>query len=184
MDVTYITIGRVECHRSLSPENDKIADMSDSGRNPIYWSFSGPDSWRLSVPQASTAFVADPELIAELERRATPIQLDSERVLFQQGEEPKAVYLVRKGAATLTSRSDGDAVLRVQAGEGSLLGVPAVVGGKPYSLTAEAGEGAEISSVSREDFVHLMQTEPVLAFRVLQVLAEEVRFARESLSHL
>jgi hypothetical protein len=29
-----------------------------------------------------------------------------------------------------------------------------------------------------------MHTEPALSFRVLQVLAEEVRFARESIAHL
>jgi hypothetical protein len=29
-----------------------------------------------------------------------------------------------------------------------------------------------------------MHTDPALAFHVLQVLAEEVRFARETLSHL
>lgn len=108
----------------------------------------------------------------------------ADRVLFRQGAEPKGVYLVTKGAATLTSQSSGDAILRIRAGVGSLLGVPAVIGAKPYSLTAEAIEGAEISLLSCEDFVKLMQTEPALAFRVLQVLAEEVRFARESLSHL
>jgi CRP-like cAMP-binding protein len=151
---------------------------------PIYWSFSGPDSWRMSVSQPSSAFVADPELIEELEKRAARAEVRPDRILFRQGDEPDGVYILRKGTATLTSKSDGDAILKVQAGPGSLLGVPAVVGAKPYSLTAEAMEGAEISVLSCEDFVHLMHTEPSLAFRVLQVLAEEVRFARESLSHL
>jgi hypothetical protein len=40
-----------------------------------------------------------------------------------------------------------------------------------------------MSVVSCEDFVDLMQ-EPHLAFQVLKVLAEEVRFARETLSLL
>jgi CRP/FNR family cyclic AMP-dependent transcriptional regulator len=158
--------------------------MCDPVKSPIYWSFSGPDSWRMSVPQASSAFVADAELIEELEKRADPVVVGAGRTLFRQGDEPNGVYILRKGAATLTSKSDGDAVLKVRAGAGSLLGVPAVVGAKPYSLTAEAMEGAEISVLSCEDFVKLMHTEPSLAFRVLQVLAEEVRFARESLSHL
>jgi CRP/FNR family transcriptional regulator len=158
--------------------------MSQAEKNPIYWSFSGPDSWRLSVPQVSSAFVADPELVQELDKRATPVEVGTDHVLFHQGEQPKGVYILRKGMAKLTSKSDGDAILTVQAGQGSLLGVPAVVGGKPYSLTAEALDGAELSVLSCEDFVHLMTTEPMLSFRVLQVLAEEVRFARESISHL
>ncbi len=138
----------------------------------------------MSVPQVSSAFVADPELVQELEKRATPVALGADRVLFHQGEEPKGVYILLKGMAKLTSKSDGDAILAVKAGIGSLLGVPAVVGGKPYSLTAEALDGAELSVLSCEEFVHLMHTEPALSFRVLQVLAEEVRFARESISHL
>jgi CRP-like cAMP-binding protein len=158
--------------------------MSKSEKNPIYWSFSGPDSWRMSVPQVSSAFVADPELMSELEKRARPVVVAADRILFRQGDEPTGVFILLKGLAKLTSKSDGDAILTVQAGAGSLLGVPAVVGGKPYSLTAEAMEGAELSALSNEDFVHLMHAEPTLAFRVLQVLAEEVRFARESLSHL
>ncbi len=136
------------------------------------------------MPQVSSAFVADPELIEELEKRAKPIEVPANRVLFRQGDAPTGVYLIRKGVASLTSQSDGDALLDVQAGAGSLLGVPAVVGGKPYSLTAQALDGAEVSLLTCDEFVHLMHTEPTLSFRVLQVLAEEVRFAREALSHL
>ncbi len=138
----------------------------------------------MSVAQSSSAFVADPELLAELEKRATPIVLGVDRILFRQGDAPKGVFILSKGVARLTTRSDGDAVLSVQAAPGSLLGVPAVVGAKPYSLTAEALPGAGISMLSCDEFVHLMHTEPNLSFRVLQVLAEEIRFARESLSHL
>ncbi len=110
--------------------------------------------------------------------------LGASRILFRQGDPPAGVFILSKGVARLTTRSDGDAVLSVQAAPGSLLGVPAVVGAKPYSLTAEALPGAVISILGCDEFVHLMHTEPNLSFRVLQVLAEEIRFARESLSHL
>jgi CRP-like cAMP-binding protein len=136
------------------------------------------------VNQNSSAFVAGPELLEELEKRARPVDLGSDRVLFRQGDPPLGVFVVRKGMAKLTSRPNGEYLLSVQAGPGSLLGVPAVVGAKPYSLTAEAMEGAELSLLTSEYFVHLMHTEPMLAFRVLEVLAEEVRFAREALTHV
>jgi CRP-like cAMP-binding protein len=136
------------------------------------------------VTQVSSAFIADPELIGELEKQSRPVPVGSDGVLFRQGDAPTGVFILRKGSARLTSKSDGDAILSVRAGAGSLLGVPAVVGAKPYSLTAEALEGAEVSLLPSEDFVRLMNTQPGLSFRVLQVLAEEVRFAREALSHL
>jgi CRP-like cAMP-binding protein len=135
------------------------------------------------VTQASSAFVADSELIQELEKQSKPFIVGRDGVLFHQGDAPAGVFILRKGTARLTSKSDGAAILSIRAGAGSLLGVPAVVGSKPYSLTAEALEGAEVSLLTSEDFVHLMSTKPTLSFRVLQVLAEEVRFAREALSH-
>ena len=136
------------------------------------------------MPQLSSAFVADRDLLEELERRSQPIALGEDRVLFRQGDAPTGVYIVRRGSALLTSGSNGETVLSVEAGIGSLLGVPAVIASKTYSLTAEALEGAELSVMSREDFVDLMQTEPHFAFEVLKVLAAEVRFARETLSHI
>jgi CRP/FNR family transcriptional regulator len=134
--------------------------------------------------QVSSAFVADPDLLEELEKRAQPITVGPDHVLFHQGDQPKGVYIVQRGSVILTNVLDGDALLSVEAGPGSLLGVPAVVGSKPYSLTAEAVGGAEVSLLSCDHFVHLMHTEPLLSFRVLQVLAEEVRFAREALAQL
>lgn len=134
------------------------------------------------VTQVSSAFVADPDLILELEKRSRPVAPGEDRVLFREGDAPTGVYILRKGMARLSNRSEGNASLSIRAGAGSLLGLPAVVGTKPYTLTAEALEGAELSMLTCEDFVNMMKTEPTLSFRVLQVLAEEVRFARESLS--
>jgi CRP/FNR family transcriptional regulator len=134
------------------------------------------------VTQVSSAFVAESELIEELEKRAKPVTFGSDRVLFHQGDAPTGVFILRKGLVTLTSQSDGEVVLSVQAGVGSLLGMPAVIGTKPYSLTAEALQGSELSVVSCEDFVDLMQTMPLLSFQVLKVLTEEIRFAREVFS--
>ena len=133
--------------------------------------------------QTSSAFVADPELIQELEKRSKPVLLGPNRILFRQGEAPVGVYLLRTGEALLTSRTNDAAILSVHVGAGSLLGLPAVIATKPYTMTAEAMQDAELSLVSSRDFLNLMQTEPLLSFRVLQVLAAEVRFARETLAN-
>jgi len=132
------------------------------------------------VTQVSSAFVADSELLRELEKRSKPVAAGPDKVLFREGDAPTGVYILRKGMARLTSGSDSEAKFSIRLGAGSLLGLPAVIGTKPYTLTAQALDGAEISLVPCEAFLDLMHTEPSLAFRVLQVLAEEVRFARES----
>jgi hypothetical protein len=56
------------------------------------------------MTQVSSAFVADPELTKELERLSKPIALGLDRVLFHQGDAPTGVYILSKGAATLTRR--------------------------------------------------------------------------------
>ena len=65
---------------------------------------------------------------------------------------------------------------------GSLLGLPALIGNEPYTLTATAEENAELGFVRREDFNSLMLTDPSMAGRVLRVLAAEVRAARHAIS--
>jgi CRP-like cAMP-binding protein len=132
-----------------------------------------------------SAFVADPELIRALEKRSTALPCGGERVLFRQGDAPAGLYIVNKGEATVSMDSPaGDAVLSIQAAAGSLLGLPGLVGNKPYTLTAVACKGAEVSFVKREDFASLMQTEPLLSLKILEVLAAEVRSARRAISNL
>src|ERR1017187_3601739 len=95
------------------------------------------------MKQFSSAFVAEPLLLEELERRSTPIALGEDRVLFREGDRPTGVYIIWKGTALLTRGSNGETVMTVEAPAGSLLGLPAVVGTKTYSLTAVAQEDAE-----------------------------------------
>ncbi len=129
-----------------------------------------------------SAFVADTTLIQALEKRATPILCSADQVLFRQGEVPAGLYILDKGAATLTMNStEGKSVMSVQTAPGSLLGLPGLVGNEPYTLTALARTGAELSFVTRDDFTALMQSDPLLALKVLQVLAAEVRSARNAI---
>ena len=75
----------------------------------------------------------------------------------------------------------GEKVMQVQAPIGSLLGLPGLISDAPYTLTAVAGNGARLSFVPRDEFNSLMQTSPLLALKILQVLAAEVRSARSAL---
>ncbi len=128
------------------------------------------------------AFIADPELVAALAERSTPIPCEPDRVLFQQGDPAVGLFIVRAGMATLTMTSiTGEPVLCLRAGAGSLLGLPGVIGGQPYSLTAVAHLGAEVLFLDKEDFTVLMVANPHLSLKVLQVLAAEVRTARQAL---
>lgn len=129
-----------------------------------------------------SAFVADPQLILALGQRAVELPCGAGRVLFRQGDAPAGLYILYKGEVTVTMDSaQGETILSAQAASGSLLGLPGLIGNEPYSLTATAQNGAEVSFVPREDFTSVMQSDPNLALKVLQVLAAEVRSARHAI---
>jgi len=132
-----------------------------------------------------SAFLADPELVEALDKRSTPIACNAGDVLFQQGDEPNGIYILDRGEATLTMISDkGETVMHVKAPAGSLLGLPGLIGNQPYSLTAVVGKDTQCKFVPRAEFTRLMQSDPMLSLKILQVLAAEVRSARRAIANL
>ncbi len=127
----------------------------------------------------SSAFVTDPEVVQTLLKRSIPIVCDTVRILFHQGDPPVALYILEKGDVTLAMDSlEGKPILSFETTAGSLLGLPGLIGNQPYSLTATAHAGARVSYIPRDDFTALMQADPPLSLKILQVLAAEVRSAR------
>jgi len=127
----------------------------------------------------ASAFVAEPELVKALEKRSTPIPCEADRVLFRQGDAPVRLYILHEGWVSLTMDSPGGkSIMSATAAPGSLLGLPGLIGNADYSLTATAHTGAQVSFIDRDKFMDLMRSEPTISFRILQVLAAEVRSAR------
>jgi CRP-like cAMP-binding protein len=134
------------------------------------------------MTQYLSEFVANPELLRELDKRSKPIAFGADRILFRQGDVPTGLHIVKGGTVIMTMRTMGQIVMRVEAGAGSVLGLPAVVVKEPYTLSAEALEGAEVNFVTCEDFAETVRMQPQLRFEVLEVLASEVRSARRALA--
>ncbi|HVU46839.1 MAG TPA: cyclic nucleotide-binding domain-containing protein [Terracidiphilus sp.] len=134
------------------------------------------------MPIDPSSFSADPDLIRALDRRATPVDCRAERILFNQGDNPVGLYILKSGEATLVLHSpSGEPITSILATTGSLLGLPAVVSDKPYSLTAVAHTSAHVTFLPRGDFLAIMKSNPAIALKILAVLAAEVRSARQSI---
>jgi CRP/FNR family transcriptional regulator, cyclic AMP receptor protein len=141
--------------------------------------------WSTKLNLDSSAFVADQELIEALEKRSAPVICEEDRVLFLQGEPPTGLFLLRSGRATLAMDSPvGDPIMCIPVSAGSVLGLPALIGNQPYSLTAKAYKGASLSFVAKEDFASMMVSQPSLSLSILRVLAAEVRTARLAITTL
>ncbi len=129
-----------------------------------------------------SSFVADPALIRMLEEHSAPARCEIDGALFRQGDSPAGLYIFHHGSVTLSMISEnGQSLFAAQALPGSLLGLPAVVTDKPYTLTANARAGAQVSFIGRGEFTQLMLSHPKLSAQVLKILAAEVRSARRAL---
>ena len=105
-------------------------------------------------------------------------------ILFAQGDSASGVYVVCSGKIRLFIRNPVTGVVTFDrlSGPGSLLGLPAVFGDKPYSMTAEVCESGEVAFVPRQHFLDAMEKDGRLCMRCLQLLSDEVRVARGAAS--
>ena len=136
----------------------------------------------MELTRDESTFVADPRLLKELQTLSQAVTLGQDGILFHQGDPPAGIYILLHGSVALSLSSAAETTMRTVAGDGSLLGLPAVIGSKPYSLTAQAAHGSDLRFVRSEDFLELMRHNPIFMFPVLQVLAQEIRAAREAFS--
>jgi CRP-like cAMP-binding protein len=98
------------------------------------------------------SFIADPQLFEALEQRSASIPCSKGQVLFKQGEVPIGLYLLKTGKASLIMQTDkGEEVVHLTVGSGSILGLPAIVGNVPYTLSAMAHHGSEVNFLARKD---------------------------------
>jgi CRP/FNR family cyclic AMP-dependent transcriptional regulator len=125
------------------------------------------------------SFIADSTLINALEAQTSSRYFSRGAILFSQGQSPTGLYIIRSGTISLIMKADnGLEIAHFSVGAGSILGLPSIVSGQPYTLSARAVEGLEARCVSPEEFDRLMHERPSLRPKVLEVLAAEVRLAR------
>lgn len=129
-----------------------------------------------------SSFVCDPELIQQLQANSLPVFCGHTRILFGQGENPEGLYILRKGAVTLSNVSEGKEFrLLVQTTAGALLGLPSLFAHEPYPVTAIVHGGAEVCFVEHDELFACISAHPHLSAKILRVLAAEVNSVRQEI---
>ena len=118
-----------------------------------------------------------------LDSMASPVVSAKNSVIFNQGDAPVGVYVIRKGSVRLTVKAGDSEILMRIAQAGSVLGLPGVLSNKPYSLTARATQNCDMGFVTAEKLIQLVRENPTLGLQVLQLLSEEVRAARGAMAN-
>lgn len=120
-------------------------------------------------------FCGTPELQQAITAMSDSKQVAPGQHLFHQGDAPAGVYLIERGSVQLALGDDEGHVLSVRrAIEGSVLGLPGVMTGNGYSLTAVVLEPAVVRFVERDRFLQLLRKSPEICLQVVEILALEV----------
>lgn len=98
--------------------------------------------------------------------------------LFEQEGLRAAAYLILSGEVLLSSAEQGP---MGTAGPGALLGEVAMIGNRPYSLTATAAEPVTAVRIDRELFMRVAGEFPEFSRAVFSVLARKLDLALDEL---
>jgi CRP/FNR family transcriptional regulator, cyclic AMP receptor protein len=104
--------------------------------------------------------------------QATSRVYQSGSILFSEGDQPEGVHILDSGRAMIFgSNARGKTLITKIANAGEMLGLNAVILGKPYLLSAEAMEPSRVSYVLREDFLNFLKKSPDASRHVIGQLS-------------
>lgn len=95
-------------------------------------------------------------------------------LIFGQGQECKAVFLVHSGAVELVfedQRNRKHSLRLVRPGD--LLGLPAAVSSRPYSKSAIAAEPVELHRIELKEFLKFLEFHPECRMKALMCLSDD-----------
>jgi CRP/FNR family transcriptional regulator len=106
-------------------------------------------------------------------------------LLFVEGEMPRGIFILCSGRAKLTTSSTEGKTLIVKIAEpGEVLGASATILGKPYEVSAETIEPAQLNFVKRDDFLKLLATNAETCMHTAQQLSEKYHSAQREIRSL
>ncbi len=133
-----------------------------------------------NVGPSSNFLKASTDLRSALKALGQVQEVPAAGVLFKTSDENVGVFLVSKGKVCL--RVDGLPRLDRVFAAGSLLGLPATFTGSPYSLTAIAVTNSVVLRIPRDQFLGLMQEQPILCQQATDMLSREVSFIQSAVT--
>jgi CRP/FNR family transcriptional regulator, cyclic AMP receptor protein len=105
-----------------------------------------------------------------------PVVFPEDAVIFVEGQSPRGVFLLCQGQAT--SR-EGKMFIQRIAKPGEVLGLNAVVTGKPYEVTVETMQPSHLSFVNSGDFLRFLKRHGDACLRAAQQTSRECQDAYE-----
>lgn len=105
-------------------------------------------------------------------------QVPRGEALFHEGRPPRGIFVLCEGRAKLyvCSETGKRLMLRV-ASPGEILGLSATMSGKPYELTAEVMDNAQVAFIKRKDLLKFLRDHREACLQVVHLLSQDLHIA-------
>jgi len=126
-----------------------------------------------------------PEAFAVLQSIRVSHAYQRGSTLFMEGQPANGVFLLCEGHVKLSTYSeDGKAIILRISEPGEILGVSAVISGKPHEATGQVTEYCRVSFIKRGDFLSFIQTNHEAALNALRQLSSNYHKAHTQICSL
>jgi len=136
-----------------------------------------PQPMTVEAIRSVTLFASLPD--AEAEELVTLLQsrpVSAGTILFQAGENGDAMYLIQSGRVRIAvDDAEGQQIVLAELAQGDFFGEMSLIDGKQRSADAHVIEDAQLSVLSRENFLRYINTHPGVALEMLSAVFQRLR---------
>lgn len=126
-----------------------------------------------------------PEALARLESIRQTSVYPKGAVLFVEGQPCRGLFILCSGKVKLsTSSSQGRSMIVGIAETGEVLGLSAAMSEGVYAVNAHTLEPTQVNFIPREEFLHFLQEQSDVAYRVARQLSLDLRRAYQQVSRI
>jgi len=123
--------------------------------------------------------------LEDLDRITTMSAVQKGKVFFRPDEMGEVLFLLKRGHVQLYRIStDGKKLILDTLGPGTIFGEMSLIGQRMYNTFAEAVEDCLICVMSRPDVERLIQEQPKVAVRILEIMGRRLRNAETRLEDM
>ena len=138
--------------------------------------FTAPnDCLKCTLRQSGDFCQFPPVLMSEFNATGHLTLYPPNATLLKEGQIPRGVYIVCSGRAKLSVEArDGKSIILKIAGNRDLLGLSAIVSGRPSPMTVTTIDYCQIKFIEQDSFMRLLDTDNRAALACATLLAREV----------
>ena len=104
-------------------------------------------------------------------------------LIFAEGEPGNELFIIQRGSVTISKIVNDNEVLLAVLKTGDIFGEMAMLEAKPRAACALAYEDCQVMVINRENFEHMIRTQPQLIAKLTGLLADRIWFIYKQLAN-